>query len=115
MLNYFFHSQLALGIAECVVAALLALVVMLLARQARSGIAQGTARSRDSWCCTDRRRGRDPGFHAARPAVDFSTGACGNDACCGKHRAQAGEADSTRLSAGIDFDLRRERAWCSPS
>ncbi|HMD20615.1 MAG TPA: ABC transporter permease, partial [Alloacidobacterium sp.] len=38
MLNYFFHSQLALGIAECAVAALLALAVMLLARRRAPGL-----------------------------------------------------------------------------
>ncbi len=38
MLNYFFHSQLTLGIAECVVAALLALAVMLLARRRAPGL-----------------------------------------------------------------------------
>jgi putative ABC transport system permease protein len=38
MLNYFFHSQRSLGIAECVVAALLALAVMLLARHRAPGL-----------------------------------------------------------------------------
>ena len=38
MLNYFFHSQLSLGIAECVVTALLALAVMLLARHRAPGL-----------------------------------------------------------------------------
>src|SRR5215471_15350104 len=40
LLNYFFHSQIALGIAECVVAALLALVVMLVARRRAPGLLQ---------------------------------------------------------------------------
>jgi putative ABC transport system permease protein len=38
VLNHFFHSQIALGIAECVVTALLALVVMLLARRRAPGL-----------------------------------------------------------------------------
>src|ERR1700758_1847176 len=38
MLEHFFHSQLALGLAECVVAALLALAVMLLARRRAPGL-----------------------------------------------------------------------------
>ena len=38
MLNYFFHSQLALGLAECAAAALLALAVMLLARKRAPGL-----------------------------------------------------------------------------
>jgi len=38
VLNYFFHSQLTLGLAECVVAALLALAVMLLARRRAPGL-----------------------------------------------------------------------------
>lgn len=38
MLNYFFHSQLSLGIAECVVAGLLALTVMFLARHRAPGL-----------------------------------------------------------------------------
>ena len=38
MLNYFFHSQLTLGLAECVVAALTALGVMLLARHHAPGL-----------------------------------------------------------------------------
>jgi len=38
VLNYFFHSQLALGVAECAVAALLALAVMLLARRRAPGL-----------------------------------------------------------------------------
>ena len=37
MLNYFFHSQLSLGIAECAITALLALAVMLLARHRAPG------------------------------------------------------------------------------
>jgi putative ABC transport system permease protein len=38
VLNYFFHSQFGLGIAECAVAALLALAVMLLARKRAPGL-----------------------------------------------------------------------------
>lgn len=38
MLNHFFHTQLTLGLAECAVAALLALVVMLLARHHAPGL-----------------------------------------------------------------------------
>ena len=38
MLNYFFHSQLSLGIAECAVTALLALAVMLLAQHRAPGL-----------------------------------------------------------------------------
>ena len=38
MLNHLFHSQLALGIPECVVTALLALAVMLLARKRAPGL-----------------------------------------------------------------------------
>jgi len=38
VLNHFFHSQIALGIAECVVTALLALAVMLLARRRAPGL-----------------------------------------------------------------------------
>ena len=38
MLNYFFHSQISLGIAECAVAAILALAVMLLARRRAPGL-----------------------------------------------------------------------------
>lgn len=38
MLNYVFHSQLALGLAECAVTALLALIVMLLARRRAPGL-----------------------------------------------------------------------------
>ncbi|HEX3437659.1 MAG TPA: ABC transporter permease, partial [Pseudacidobacterium sp.] len=38
MLNYFFHSQLALGIAECIVTAMLALAVMLVARHRAPGL-----------------------------------------------------------------------------
>ncbi|WP_254062058.1 iron export ABC transporter permease subunit FetB [Acidobacterium sp. S8] len=38
MLNYFFHSQLALGIAECAASGLLALAVLLLARNRAPGL-----------------------------------------------------------------------------
>jgi putative ABC transport system permease protein len=38
VLNHFFHSQLALGLAECAVTALLALVVMLLAHKRAPGL-----------------------------------------------------------------------------
>lgn len=40
MLSYFFHSQLTLGIAECVVTGLLGFVVMFLARQRAPGLLQ---------------------------------------------------------------------------
>lgn len=38
MLNHIFHSQIVLGIAECIVTALLALAVMLLARRRAPGL-----------------------------------------------------------------------------
>lgn len=38
MLKYFFHSQLSVGLAQCVVAALLAFIVLLLARRRAPGL-----------------------------------------------------------------------------
>jgi putative ABC transport system permease protein len=38
VLNHFFHSQLSLGIAQCVVTALLGIVIMLLARRRAPGL-----------------------------------------------------------------------------
>src|SRR5277367_4829653 len=73
--------------------------------QTRSGTAPRIARRRDSRCCPDRCRGRDSGFPAARPAVDFGAGAYWNDAGCGEHCAQAGQADSARVRAGAGVVL----------